>query len=504
MRENRRSFSSDSPTLFCANNGWTFDNCRDPLNQRWFGIHRYIFQSDDSILPLMIQTKYLTREIVVWSDCMKLRYFDEAMNPTWFYEVIKEYIQILAVIFDGFRLDNCHNTSLHLLEQLLKEARRLCPDLFIFAELFTQDQSVDIEYISKLGIDVIVRETAKKASYYQDVRRYTDLLFSVGGEDLGSLHYIKECPRHVVSTVLPSLLYDMTHDNKSLIELYGPASIPSITVMLGMAVTHVASTKGVDDGYPLNPLVTEYRHYQTFNNSLLSMHDSTIRYHYNRLIHLEEKPNDIVHLPNNCYLRLLMNHLHCLLNTYHFTERYIHHYHNSDIVSVERYHPDSLYSVISITNTAFNPHPSAHQTIELIGRVIGVFLSVHCLEEQYPLSVTKAQEEMKQQSQLSGIPLHFDVNCYDLQDMCAFSFNESSGITVLQCDQSFSPGSSVVLLLYNGQNNLSDHFLNYHECNDISYFVIRLRDYSVYNRPSGLTSASSAKCDRCSDQGNSQ
>lgn len=474
-REHRRSYSSESTTLFCANNGWTFDNCKDTMNVGWSGIRRYLFQSPDSILPLMIQTKYLTREIVIWSDCIKLRYFEDAMKPTWFYGLALEYIQLSSYLFDGFRLDNCHNTSLLLLEPILEEARKVNPKLLILAELFTQDQATDIEYISKLGIDMIVRETAQSPDYYSDVRRYSDILYSVGGDDLGSLQSIKEFPRHVVYNALPTVLYDMTHDNKSLIELYGSASIPSITVMVGMTVTNIASTKGVDDAYPLNPLVTEYRQYHTYNDSLLSMHDHTIRYHFNRLVSLEEEPNEIIHFSPNGYLRLLMNHLHVLLSKYSFSQRYIHYYHDTSFISIERRHAESFYSVLSITSTSFNSinhgNGAGRRDLEVIGKVIGVFFSIRCNEQNVHFNLKEAQQAMKQCPYLSGIPLHFDVDCYDLQDLCTISFNETTKISTLHLNDCFSPGSSIVLLLYNGTNCLFDHCLNYHECTFLFAFL---------------------------------
>ena len=473
-REHRRSYSSESTTLFCANNGWTFDNCKDTMNIGWNGMRRYIFQSSDSILPFIIQTKYLTREIVIWSDCIKLRYFENRTKPTWVYGLALEYIQISSYLFDGFRLDNCHNTSLLLLESLLEEARKINPKLLLLAELFTQDQATDIEYISKLGIDMIVRESAQHPDYYSDVRRYSDILYNVGGEDLGSLQSIKEFPRHVVYNALPTVLYDMTHDNKSLIELYGVASIPSITVMVGMTVTNIASTKGVDDAYPFNPFVTEYRQYQTYNESLLSMHDHTIRYHFNRLISLEEKPEEVVHFSPNGYLRLLMSHLHVLLSRYSFSQRYIHHYHDTNFISIERRHAESFYSVLSITSTSFNSYSHGNgkgkgngaglHDLEVIGKVIGVFLSVRCNEQNFHLNLKEAQQAMKQCPFLSGIPLHFDVDCYNLQNMCTITYNETTKVSNIHLNDCFSPGSSLVLLLYNGNNCYINHFLNYREC----------------------------------------
>lgn len=43
----------------------------------------------------------------------------------------------MAVMFDGFRMDNLHSTPLHVAEHMMVVARKVNPNAFVFAELFT-------------------------------------------------------------------------------------------------------------------------------------------------------------------------------------------------------------------------------------------------------------------------------------------------------------------------------------------------------------------------------
>lgn len=68
------------------------------------------------------------------------------------------YVELLAGIFDGFRLDNSHSTPIHVGEILLDAARRVNSNLYVCAELFTGSQELDLHFVCRLGINSLIRE----------------------------------------------------------------------------------------------------------------------------------------------------------------------------------------------------------------------------------------------------------------------------------------------------------------------------------------------------------
>jgi glycogen debranching enzyme len=93
-----------------------------------------------------------------------------------------KYVALLAQTFDGFRIDNCHSTPLHVGITLLDSARVVNPNLYVCAELFTGNEDTDIIFVSRLGINSLIRECGNG----WDPKELSRLLYRHGlGKPLG-------------------------------------------------------------------------------------------------------------------------------------------------------------------------------------------------------------------------------------------------------------------------------------------------------------------------------
>nr|CAG8486254.1 3623_t:CDS:10 [Entrophospora candida] len=250
--------------LAVANNGWIWN--ANPLQD---------FASSDSF-------SYLRREVIVWGDCVKLRYGKSRDDSPWLWDHMKEYTTQLASLFHGFRIDNCHSTPIHVGQYLLDAARSIRPNLYVVAELFTGSEEMDIEFVSKLGINSLIRE----AMQAWDPRELSRLVHRHGGKpvgsmDMGCLNYRSTCvapdgTKDAPCVVVPivgskthALFMDCTHDNEMPNQKRTAEDSLSTGALVAMSSCAIGSVKGFDEIYPGGvDLVNETRHYNIYDNPL--------------------------------------------------------------------------------------------------------------------------------------------------------------------------------------------------------------------------------------------
>ncbi|KAJ3850530.1 glycoside hydrolase family 13 protein [Lentinula lateritia] len=251
---------SDPLVYSLANNGWIW--AADPLQN----------------FALLPSKAYLRREVIVWGDCVKLRYGSGPEDNPWLWSHITSYVTSLAATFDGFRIDNCHSTPLHVGVSMLDAARVVKPDLYVCAELFTGSEEMDLLFVKRLGINSLIRESYNG----WDAKEYSRLLYRhgvgkpVGSMDEACLTSTEEIPsptgkgplRKAVVTPLNgsmphALLYDLTHDNESPLHKRSAEDALSTGALVTFSYSAIGSVKGFDDLYPkLLNLVGEKRKYE--------------------------------------------------------------------------------------------------------------------------------------------------------------------------------------------------------------------------------------------------
>jgi glycogen debranching enzyme len=166
LPDNPKTKKHDRRSMALANNGWIWN--ANPLED---------FASSKS-------RAYIRREVIAWGDCVKLRYGAGPEDSPWLWKHMTAYTELMAELFHGFRIDNCHSTPLHVGEKLLDAARRKNPNLYVCAELFTGSQEMDVYFVKRLGLNSLIRE----AMNGNDPKDMSRLLYIYGvGKPIGAL-----------------------------------------------------------------------------------------------------------------------------------------------------------------------------------------------------------------------------------------------------------------------------------------------------------------------------
>ena len=305
---------------------------------------------------------YLRREVIVWSDCVKLRYGQSPKDNPFLWDFMSKYTRLTAKYFTGFRIDNCHSTPLVVAEYLLDQARAVRPDLAVFAELFTGNEETDYVFVKRLGLSALIRE-AMQAWSTEELSRVVHMH---GGRPIGSfeddelstneglehssrslvgmnggqrrqaekVHRIKRSPLH-------ALFMDCTHDNEVPAQKRDARDTLPNAALVNMCACATGSVMGYDEIYPRHlDIVLEKRIYSSpFSDSRVTVGGGI----------------------GIGGVKKLLNQLHTMMGRDGYDETFIHH--EGEYITVHRVHPHSRKGFFAIAHTAFPGYGDGHGTL---------------------------------------------------------------------------------------------------------------------------------------------
>lgn len=370
---------------------------------------------------------YLRREVIVWGDCVKLRYGSSPNDNPWLWGFMTKYTRLMAKYFSGFRIDNCHSTPLVLAEYLLDEARKVRPNLTVFAELFTGSEEADYTFVKRLGINALVREAMQAWSTGELSR----LVHRHGGRPIGSFdvdlpsagsgHSVmssdsgngKKNISHVHATPVQAFFMDCTHDNEMPAQKRDARDTLPNAALVSMCASATGSVMGYDEVYPKQvDLVHETRVYSS---------------KYSETTKLEIGPGYGGIGP----IKRVLNGLHTMMGVQGYDETHIHH--DGEYITVHRVHSKTRNGFFLIAHTAFPGHNDGRvlPPSNLTGtraRHMGTWtLEVDADDDTREKVVTDG-------SHLKGLPSRF-------RDFDGTQIHEQGNDTVITVLKPFGPGS---------------------------------------------------------------
>lgn len=210
---------------------------------------------------------YLLREVVIWGDCVKLRYGHSPSDNPYLWKRMSAYARMLAKVFAGLRIDNCHSTPSHVGAYILDQARLVKPNLYVVAELFSGSRNMDKLYVESLGINSLLRE----AMNANNPKELSTLVNINGGLPIGSFIDDKihaDNTVEVSSLPIHSWFMECTHDNLMPAQKRTVEDTLSTAALVAFCMVASGSVVGCDECYPAAlDIVTESREY-VFNTGI--------------------------------------------------------------------------------------------------------------------------------------------------------------------------------------------------------------------------------------------
>ena len=382
---------------------------------------------------------YLRREVIVWGDCVKLRYGSGPEDSPFLWNHMTKYAQMLAKYFVGLRIDNCHSTPIHVAEHILDEARRIRPDLYVVAELFTGSEETDYVFVQRLGLSSLIREAMQAWSTAELSR----LVHRHGGRPIGSFEvdevtrpegrtpatsptrqetkddqnedrYSREIIRTIKPTPVHALFMDCTHDNETPAQKRDARDTLPNAALVNMCSSATGSVMGYDEIYPrLVDLVNESRLYTSESSG-------------NKPVSVGGGKNGIGGV------KKLLNQIHTLMGKDAYDETHIHH--EDQYITVHRVQPESRKGYFLIAHTAFPGYGNGNgdfSAVNLAGtkaRHLGSWM----LEVDSGEEATK--EVLDDQKFLRGLPSR-------VVDVPGIRMEVNGDDTIITVRDKFPPGS---------------------------------------------------------------